>query len=84
MDLILIEDLTDIDAGAHLSAVREACEEVFRQRDGHPWPPAIAVAAGWPTTWEAIVQENSFYVTMIGEAVERVNALIARIDAAVI
>ncbi len=79
MDLILIEDLTDLDT--ELAEVREACVEVFEHRDRQPWPPVVRSAAGWPAMWRSLVEVHDFSVTGIDEAVGRVNALIADIDA---
>lgn len=76
--LILLEELLDAD----LVDVRAACVDVFSIRDRQPWPPALVAPPHWPRLWNAIVEEDHFPVIALHEAVERVRALIERIDAA--
>ena len=78
MDLILIEDLSFV--GADLAAVRAACADVFEQRDRHPWPPVVSPSKSWPLAWERLVAEHDFKVTILDDAVDRVNAFIERIE----
>lgn len=77
-DLILLEELLDADLGD----VRAACVDVFSIRDRQPWPPALVAPPHWPRLWNAIVEEDRFPVIALHDAVERVRALIERIDAA--
>ncbi|MCZ7527299.1 MAG: nucleotidyl transferase AbiEii/AbiGii toxin family protein [Acidimicrobiia bacterium] len=77
-DLTLLEELLDDD---ELAEVRTACLDVFGVRNKHPWPPALVAPAHWPALWQAVVEEDDFPITF-DAALERVRALIARIDAA--
>lgn len=78
MDLMLIEDLTTV--GAELGAVRAACVDVFEQRDRHTWPPVISPSKSWPLAWDRLVAEHDFHVTSLKDAVDRINALVGRIE----
>ena len=80
MDLILMEELSL--AGSNLRAARAACVDLFARRDSHPWPPVLSVQPSWQAQWANLVDGYSFHVRGIDEAVARVNALIASIDAA--
>lgn len=44
VDLLLLRELLH---QANLRAVREACEDTFRVRAEHPWPPAIVLPPSW-------------------------------------
>jgi len=80
MDLILIEDLTL--HGRDCTLTRSACVQVFAVRASHPWPPVLTVQRTWPALWGNLVDENRFYLEDVAAAVDRVNHLIGRIDAA--
>ncbi|HUR17628.1 MAG TPA: hypothetical protein VMZ51_01670 [Acidimicrobiales bacterium] len=74
-----MEELLD---AADLGDVRAACVDVFAIRDRQPWPPALVAPPHWPRLWNTIVEEDRFPVIALHDAVERVRALIERIDAA--
>ncbi len=78
-DLILLEELL---GEADLAAARRACVDVFGVRNKHAWPPALVPDDYWYELWRRIVEDDQFPVTDLDDAVERVRALIARIDAA--
>ena len=77
LDLQLLDGLVD-----DWPAVRAACEEVFRLRQKHPWPPAVTVFPSWADAYAASAVANHFPVTDVDEAATKVTALIARIEIA--
>jgi hypothetical protein len=79
VDLLLLEEVLD---DADLPAVRLACEEVFRLRGRHAWPPAIRVYPLWPEGYRALTTAMGFPVTEVGDAVDLVGAFISRIAVA--
>ena len=78
-DLILLEELVD---DADLAAVRDACVDVFAVRGRHIWPPALVAPAHWPALWDEILETDAVVEESLPEAVDRVRALIVRIDEA--
>ncbi len=74
LDLQLLEELV-----GDWPAVRTACEEVFRLRQKHPWPPAVTVFRSWADAYAASAVANHFPVIDVDEAAAKVTALIARI-----
>lgn len=74
LDLQLLEELV-----LDWPAVRSACEEVFRLRRKHAWPPAVTVYPSWIEAYAASAVANDFPVTDVDEASAKVTKLIARI-----
>jgi hypothetical protein len=74
LDLQLLEELV-----LDWPAVRGACEEVFRLRGKHAWPPAVTVYPSWIEAYAATAVANDFPVTDVDEASAKVTKLIARI-----
>lgn len=79
VDLILLENFIRED----LHRAREACENIFTGRASTIWPPTVEPEEGW-TDQYARDRDGLDEVTpdTLQEAVDRVNALIADIDAA--
>lgn len=65
LDLLLLRDLVADDA---LSAVREACEETFRLRAEHAWPPVIALPPHWRAPFAALAAAVKLPVTGLTDA----------------
>ena len=77
MDLILIQDLTpDLD----LAATKRACIAIFSNRSTHPWPPVVSSSPQHERLWNALVSDTGFAITVLTDAVQRVNSLIGAID----
>ena len=70
LDLQLLEELV-----GDWPAVRTACEEVFRLRQKHPWPPAVTVFPSWADAYAASAVANHFPVIDVDEAAAKVTAL---------
>jgi hypothetical protein len=79
IDLLLLEEVL---ADADLPAVRLACEEVFRLRDRHAWPPAIHIYPLWTEGYRSLALGMDFPVLEVSDAKVRVDAFVARIAAA--
>lgn len=80
LDLLL---LSEIAPAPELSRVRDACVEVFIQRDTHPWPPELIVYDSWPATYERLAREIDFPITNVRTAADVLRELIASIDASI-
>ena len=79
IDLLLLEEvLTDAD----LPAVRLACEEVFRLRDRHAWPPEVRIYPLWTEGYRNLALGMDFPVLEVSDAKVRVDAFVARIASA--
>jgi Nucleotidyl transferase AbiEii toxin, Type IV TA system len=76
IDLLLLEELVEVD---EWPAVRDACEEIFRLRAKHSWPPFITVFETWPDPYRALAEELAFPLTEVREAAEAVEMMIGRI-----
>jgi hypothetical protein len=79
VDLLLLRDLVAPD---ELSAVRDACEETFRVRDDHPWPPPIALPAHWAGPFAAMAEGLGLPTTTLAEAEGELRGFLESIEAA--
>lgn len=79
-DLLLIDELAG--GALDLAKVREACVEVFDLRAKHPWPPALVAPALWTVLWHRIVEEDSFPISDLTDALAQARGFIDRIDTA--
>jgi hypothetical protein len=77
IDLLLLRGLLEI-----FPPVREACIEVFENRETHPWPPELLVPASWEQPYAAEAEKLSFTPADVHAAAAEVRAFIAEIDAA--
>jgi hypothetical protein len=77
VDLLLLDELlTDY------TGLREACEQVFRVRDTHAWPPPLEVPPHWEEPFARLARELGLPVTDTAAAMMRVGMLIERINGA--
>jgi len=74
IDLLLLEELVRDYAG-----VREACEQVFRARGTHDWPPPLEVPPHWAAPLARLAQELELPVVDAEVAIARVRAFVDRI-----
>jgi Nucleotidyl transferase AbiEii toxin, Type IV TA system len=79
IDLILLEELVD---DGDWPAVTRACEEIFRLRTKHAWPPAVTVFDAWSEPYRALADELDFPLRDVEDAAAAVRALIQRIAGA--
>jgi hypothetical protein len=79
IDLLLLRDLVD---PAELPAVREACEETFRVRAEHAWPPPIALPTHWEKPFGAMATGVGLSSASLGEAERELRAFLDTIRAA--
>lgn len=77
VDLWLLREL-----GTELARVREACEEVFRSRATHPWPPDVHVPDHWAEPFARLAGDVGLATTDVALAAEALRAYIAEIAAA--
>lgn len=59
--------------------MREACEEIFRLRAKHPWPPTVTVFETWPDSYDALAAELGFRPAGVQAAADAVQGMIGRI-----
>lgn len=78
VDLLLLEELIE---DGEWPGVRNACEEIFRLRAKHPWPPPVVVFDSWPDPYRALAAELSFPILEVEDAAEAVRSIIDRIVA---
>lgn len=80
IDVLLVRRLL---ADGELVDVRRACEEIFRLRGTHDWPPSITVLPDWPEIY-AVERATTpdFEPASVFEAAREVDALISAIDQA--
>ncbi|MEX2406538.1 MAG: nucleotidyl transferase AbiEii/AbiGii toxin family protein [Actinomycetota bacterium] len=76
IDLLLLEDLVEEE---EWPAVREACDEIFRLRAKHSWPPIVTVFETWPGPYSVLAGELGFPLAEVHEAADAVQAMIVRI-----
>ena len=76
IDLLLLRDLVE-----DLSTVREACTEVFDNRETHPWPPALLVPSSWGEPYKVEAEKLKFTPADVHEAAAEIRAFIAAIHA---
>jgi Nucleotidyl transferase AbiEii toxin, Type IV TA system len=80
IDILLVSRLL---TEAELIEVRDACEEIFRLRAKHDWPPAITVLEAWPEIYATEVAKTpGFEPADVRAAALTVNALIGAIAGA--
>jgi hypothetical protein len=77
VDLLLLEKMVTNYVG-----LREACEQVFRARGTHPWPPPLEVPPHWDEPFAKLAQELELPVTDAAEAMVGVRTFVERIRAA--
>jgi hypothetical protein len=77
IDLLLLRDLAD-----SLTSVRQACLEVFQNRETHTWPPELVVPDSWVLPYGIEAEKLKLAVADVHEAAAEVAAFIADIDAA--
>jgi hypothetical protein len=80
IDILLVRRLME---KSELVSVRQACVEIFRLRNKHPWPPSITVLPEWPQLYQAeLTKTPGFEPSDLELAARDVDTLIAQIDAA--
>jgi hypothetical protein len=79
IDLQLLRGLVPDDG---LSAVRDACTEIFELRDKHAWPPEVVVYAAWTDGFSAMASEVGFFTDDITVAADELRQFIAEINSA--
>ncbi|MEI7742872.1 MAG: nucleotidyl transferase AbiEii/AbiGii toxin family protein [Chloroflexota bacterium] len=79
IDLLLLEEIL---AEPDLPAVRLACEEVFRLRGRHAWPPEIRLYPLWADGYRNLALGMGFPVAEVSDATVAVSDFVARIAAA--
>lgn len=79
IDLLLLEEIL---ADTDLPAVRLACEEVFRLRGRHAWPPEIRIYPLWTDGYRSLALGMNFPVLEVAEAAAAVGAFVSRIASA--
>jgi hypothetical protein len=62
--------------------VREACIEVFDNRETHPWPPELLLPSSWEEPYKIEADKLKFTPTDVHDAAAKVRAFITQIDAA--
>ena len=78
IDLLLLRAL-DPD----LTAIRQACTDIFTARQKHAWPPDLTAPSSWAEPYARLAGELAFAISDLDEAVTSVRAFITEIDAAV-
>jgi Nucleotidyl transferase AbiEii toxin, Type IV TA system len=76
IDLLLLRDLVE-----DLSDARDACIEVFDNRETHPWPPELLIPNSWEEPYKIEAEKLKFNPADVHEAAAAVRAFIAEIDA---
>lgn len=77
VDLLLLEELVTDYVG-----LREACEQVFRARGTHDWPPPLEVPPHWAEPFARLALELELPVSDVEAAMGRVQAFMDRINSA--
>ena len=77
IDLLLLEELVTDYGG-----LREACEQVFRLRGTHDWPPPLEVPPHWVEPFARLARELELPVADAEDAMRRVRAFVDRIKTA--
>ena len=77
IDLLLLEELVTDYGG-----LREACEQVFRLRGTHDWPPLLEVPPHWVEPFARLARELELPVADAEDAMRRVRAFVDRIKTA--
>lgn len=79
VDLLLLRDLV---IPAELPAVRAACEETFRVRAEHPWPPPIMLPRHWEKPFGAMAGELEMATLTLAAAEHELRQFLATIEEA--
>lgn len=81
VDLQLLGPLVD---DTQHAAIREACVEVFHERQRHQWPPHVRVWPAWPDIYIAATAAlDEDVLPDVDEAAAWLRALIHRLDTAI-
>ena len=72
-DILLLWELVD---EQERDGVRGACEEIFRLRGQHAWPPEVVAFDHWPEPYQAHADEMQFPVMDVYEAAAAVQAIV--------
>jgi len=75
IDLLLLRDLV-----SDLSSVREACDDVFKVREKHSWPPELRVPSFWLEPYAELANELKLKIVDVEEAAAEIRTLIAEIE----
>ena len=75
IDLLLLEQLV-----MDYSGLRQACEEVFRNRATHTWPPTLEAPPHWSEPFARMARELELPVKNVGEGINQLQAFIDRIN----
>jgi hypothetical protein len=78
IDLLLLQPLVD---GSSLAKIRAACEETFRVRDEHAWPPVIALPERWREAFAADARAVALDIVDIVEAESALRDFVSEIRA---
>jgi len=78
-DLVMLWALVD---EHERPAVRVACEDIFRLRDQHAWPPTVAAFDHWPEPYRAMATEIDFPILDVRDAAAAVQAIVAELGTA--
>ena len=73
VDLLLLKNLIPRD---DLAAVRNACEDTFRIRAKHTWPPAIALPGHWSGPFRSMAASVGLETTSLEDAQRELQALL--------
>lgn len=79
VDLLLLRDLV---ASDDLGAVREACQETFRLRAEHAWPPPITLQESWREPFAAMARAVGLHEVDLESAEHALHAFLTAIEAA--
>jgi hypothetical protein len=79
IDIWLLEALLDPE---EMTSVKQACVSTFRRRQKHTWPPVVSALPGWEREYSLLIAEYPDAPADVAAAVEYVNDLVRRIDAA--
>ncbi len=69
-------------ASDDLRAVREACQETFRLREEHAWPPPIALQASWREPFAAMARAVGLHEADLESAEDALHEFVTAIEAA--
>jgi hypothetical protein len=72
-DILMLWDLVEDD---ERFGVQEACEEIFRLRDQHEWPPEIIVLDHWPEPYRVLAEEMQSPIVDVNEAAAAVREIV--------
>ncbi len=73
VDLLLLKDRL---ASEELTSVRRACEDTFRIRAEHAWPPEVVLPKHWRDPFKSMAQSVGLSITSIDDAESGLRALL--------